>query len=632
MKNLKKFLAILSILTVFLASGLGGILNAPAINAATSPIPVPVALFETSLASGITSSATSMTLVSGLTKDGTTLNGTYAFIIDEGTANEEFVNTDCLNKACTAMTRGLSVVTGTTSVAALTHEHRRGASVKITDSPQLLILSRILNGNSTIPNPLSYTSGTGPVSGSDLTDKEYVLSVVNGGPVTYNQVIVAGTAGETVSAGNLLYLKTSDGRWYKTSASTASTLQSAQLAIAEGAGTLGNAITNGVLINGVDTNNTGTAGALAYASNTSGAISGTTGTTERVIGQYIVSSGGLYFNPNFYYTLTKDQKDAIAGGGTLGTPSTSNKFLTQSYLTSGALTRFGGTGADGALNVTSGTTTINLGGSATVIKNYTSINVSAGATLAFSNPHANGTIIELKSQGAVTIAGTVDASGMGAASTNTGTGVLDGTATGGQSATSIANGAAGVAFSTLSKNLYTKSSIQYIRKSVILYAGSGGGNGAQSSSGGTPSGTPGVGGFGGGAVYVECAGSLTFTGTINVSGKNGSAGAGQGSAGGGGSAGSLVILANTISTNSGTVTALGGDGGANAGGAGNPSFAGGSGGGAGGYNGAGGLNDVSINPGSGGAGRGYNNSSSSAFSGGGNDTTAGYIGLNTDFF
>jgi hypothetical protein len=140
---------------------------------ATNAIPTPIAFFNTSLASKITSTATSMTLVSATDKDGNTLSGTYAFIIDEGTSNEEQVNADCTGTACTNMTRGLSVVTGTTSIAALKKEHGRGASVKITDSPQLLILHRIINGISTFPNKLSYTSHPTFTSNTELIDKKY---------------------------------------------------------------------------------------------------------------------------------------------------------------------------------------------------------------------------------------------------------------------------------------------------------------------------------------------------------------------------------------------------------------------------------------------------------------------------
>src|SRR6185436_3818576 len=64
---------------------------------------------------------------------------------------------------------------------------------------------------------------------------------------------------------------------------------------------------------------------------------------------------------------------------------------------------FGGDGSDGALSIAAGTTSIDLAGAKTVVKNYTSIAITGTGALAFTNPHANGTTIILKSQGAVTI-------------------------------------------------------------------------------------------------------------------------------------------------------------------------------------------------------------------------------------
>lgn len=69
-------------------------------------IPQAVANFETSLSSKITSSDTSMTLVSGTTGDGTTLNGTFGFVIDSGNSQQEYVIATCVDTACTGMTRG----------------------------------------------------------------------------------------------------------------------------------------------------------------------------------------------------------------------------------------------------------------------------------------------------------------------------------------------------------------------------------------------------------------------------------------------------------------------------------------------------------------------------------------------
>lgn len=158
---------------------------------ATNDVPTVVALFETSLASAITSSQTTMTLVSATDKTGTALaSSTYAFIIDEGTASEEMVIADCTSTVCTNMTRGISPITGTTTVTALQKAHRRGASVKITDGPQLLILSRILNGIGSIPSLLYYKSGTVCTVGSpnsSVCDKGYHDSVASSGAADANE-------------------------------------------------------------------------------------------------------------------------------------------------------------------------------------------------------------------------------------------------------------------------------------------------------------------------------------------------------------------------------------------------------------------------------------------------------------
>ena len=628
MKNFKKILSALAII---------GILFVP-FQTIASTLPVAPAIFETSLSFPLAVTDTSLTLVSSTLNGGQTLPAGYScFTVDQGQPNTEYICGVVSGTSVTSLVRGIDPLTGNTSDSNLIFSHRRGADVKITDFPVLTLIRNILNGTDTLPGPITYAPGVSPVGNQDLTTKAYVLSVVNGGPITYNQVIVNGTAGATVSAGNLVYLNVADGKWYPTSASTSTTVYQTQLAIAQGAGSTGAAITGGVLIKGIDTHNTGTAGAYAYASNTSGIIASSAGTNSKIVGQYIIGSGGIYFDPQFYYTINANQLAALAGNG--GTPSASNPYLTQQ----GNFAHFGGTGVDGALNVTSGTTTINLGNAATVEKNYTSINVSAGATLTFSNPNANGTIIYLKSQGAVTIAGTVDASGMGAAggatsivsggnSGSLGNGILENTLiNGGNGGTSGTIGVGGLAFTYPIKSFYTKSAIQVLHKDIYVYAGSGGGSGSASVTSAVASGTGGAGGAGGGAIYIESAGALSFTGTINVSGKNGSDGIGQGSGGGGGSAGSLVVLANTISANSGTVTAQGGDGGANPSNGASPTFPANGGGGAGSYTAAGG--NQNANAAGAGAGGGGGTQTSLGHAGGtGGSTETGYISLNTEFF
>mgnify|MGYP001589311372 CR=1 FL=1 len=164
---------------------------------ASLDIPTVKALFETTLAANITSSATTFTLTSALDKEGSTLaSSTYPFIIDEGTANEEMVIADCTATACTNATRGISVLSGTTSVTSLKKSHRRGATVKITDGPQLMILTRILNGIGTFPNIIRYTSHPTFSGLFDIVDKKYVDDTAFSGAGVIDATTLARGVGE----------------------------------------------------------------------------------------------------------------------------------------------------------------------------------------------------------------------------------------------------------------------------------------------------------------------------------------------------------------------------------------------------------------------------------------------------
>lgn len=179
-----------------------------------------------------------------------------------------------------------------------------------------------------------YWEAPNPLTAQGLVTRDYMLGLINGGNITTNKVIVAGTAGETVAAGNLVYFNETDNEWKKTDADTAATVNLVLLGIAQGAGVDGGAISGGVLLWGLDENQSGMSqGDLQYASNTAGGISNTTGTVEKIIG-IARNATTLYFDPDFYYRLTIDQKNAIAGGSTFGTPSSTNKFITQDYNSS----------------------------------------------------------------------------------------------------------------------------------------------------------------------------------------------------------------------------------------------------------------------------------------------------------
>lgn len=237
---------------------------------------------------------------------------------------------------------------------------------------------------------------------------------------------------------------------------------------------------------------------------------------------------------------------------------------------------FGGDGSDGELNISSGTTTINASNAAVVVKQYRSISIIGTATLTISNPHANGTILVLKSQGNVILTSTTPINLKGLGGTG-GTPSNDGSSgnsplrppAGGDGGASPdgAGGLAGNFFSGV------------VAKIVPTACGAGGGGGDRVGGGGGVA----SGGNGGGSVYIECAKALSFTGTNTVAGNNGdNNGAGNDGGGGGGGGGSVVILYRTLTANTGTNTVTGGSGGTGAG----ASPAGGGGGGGASANGA----------------------------------------------
>jgi hypothetical protein len=262
--------------------------------------------------------------------------------------------------------------------------------------------------------------------------------------------------------------------------------------------------------------------------------------------------------------------------------------------------RFGGTGADGALTVTSGTTTIAASSNVVVIKNYTSISITGTAYVQCTTSVASGSAFILKSQGNVTFTSSatpmLDASGCGGSG---GAGGGNGTAgsTGTAGTLLMVNcgpgfGAlvSGEAGGTLSTGFGTPN--LNLNKYPSIFAGGGGGGGNGSGTGASG----GVGGLGGGALVIECAGAWNFTTAsgISVLGKaGGSGGGGIGSSpGGSGGSGFFLALYNTLTANSGTVSS-----GSVAGGSGSGGTAGGGGAGA-----APGSAAVSTTAGAGGAG------------------------------
>lgn len=261
--------------------------------------------------------------------------------LEPGTSRREFFSftgvTQNANGSATltGVTKGLDAAAPYTEVAALKKGHGGGTLVRIANTPQFYNKFANKDNDETINQTWTFSTAnfpkmsdgtTAPTNDEDLATKKYVDDTSAGVPVSINRIVVEGNAGEVVAAGNLVYLDTADTEWKLVDATDTSTLYGVELGIAQGAGTDGNSITGGVLVQGLDSNQAGLAtNNLAYATDVGGTIGTAAGTNEKVIG-YVYSATQVVFDPDFSPTLTPDEKDALAG--TSGTPSAANKYVT----------------------------------------------------------------------------------------------------------------------------------------------------------------------------------------------------------------------------------------------------------------------------------------------------------------
>ncbi len=209
----------------------------------------------------------------------------------------------------TGVTRGLNKTYPLTESTDFKLPHSGQSTFILSDAPQVLGSYGAKDNDEVITG---YWEVPDPLTAQGIASKNYVDNLVNGGTVSVNRMVVAGLAGETLAAGNSVYYKASDGRWWKTDADDATITYGVVLGIAQGSGTAGNNITGGVLVEGIDLNNTGTAGSTMYISNTAGALSTSVGTNTRAIGQYLPSSGGLLFDTNKYVKYPQNVQSTFA--------------------------------------------------------------------------------------------------------------------------------------------------------------------------------------------------------------------------------------------------------------------------------------------------------------------------------
>jgi len=393
-------------------------------------LPNAPALFETSLAAPITATADSLTLTSNTVRGGGSLSGYNCFTIDEGSAQAEFVCGTASGTAVTNVTRGISPSDGTSADTDLQFSHRRGASVKITDFPIIQLLRNQNNGEATFENALRYAGSVTPSSADELADVGYVLSVVNGGTVTFDALTVAGTAGETLATSTLVYFKSSDQRWWKVDTDDTATFQNVALGLTRGSGTAGTSVLNGgVLLSGLQTGLTGlTAGATYHASSSAGSFN--TATSVLPIG-VAKSTTELYFDPvmlgvprlafNNTFTGTNTFTGSVFGVGSASTTVyTESATYTKSSNLRYVIVEVQAAGGNGASALTTSQKSSGGGGGAYCRRTIPATSLSAT------------TSVVVGAVGATSSFGTFCTSQAGTSGLSDGTnGVAGGTATGG---------------------------------------------------------------------------------------------------------------------------------------------------------------------------------------------------------
>lgn len=567
-------------------------------------LPSATALFETSIQTGISSSATSMTLTANSVRGGSALSGYNCFTVDEGTAQAEFVCGTVSGTAVSSMTRGIDPATGTSTVASLQFAHRRGANVKITDFPLITLLRNQANGVETYPNLLTYTNtvecGVGSAT-TTLCPKAYMdalaIAGASDGTTAVKGIFELGLASEASSTA------TTGGTGANLVVGTnlvSATPGASLIAMAQSTGKLLQGwlnLADNFTWTGKHTFTASTTMNWYFGDDSDGAVTITSGTTTLTRDMHYSSltiNSGTGIDPNGYRifvtgTLTNNGTigSFASNGGNGGNGGNGNG---NSGGTGGAGGSAGAAGVGGAQMI-SGTisgSAQGTAGSAGVAGGTGGNNQAAGASAAgIAGTTGETNVVCLGSAGASASAVSGGTGGNG------GGGSGAGSASGGSTNTGGASGGAG-SCTLIARlysypnffNLFTMSSSTMTGFNSAKVAGAGSGGGGGGGGGGNSNGGGGGGGSGGGAgsgtsgrIIAIYAGTLVNNGLIvskggnggtggnganggaNGGGDGGSGGGGSGGAGGnGGNGGALVLVYKSIS-GSGSYSVPGGTGG-----------------------------------------------------------------------
>lgn len=279
-------------------------------------------------------------------------------------------------------------------------------------------------------------------------------------------------------------------------------------------------------------------------------------------------SSGFGGNANTIATLNAGILVVQNPASATATPTANSIPISNASSTLRGWGLFNGTGVDGALTISSGTTTVSAAGASVLEKDYTTITINGTGALAFSNPAAKGTTIILRAavcnitstaQYAITTQDMGGQAGTGGTSPTDGSsanGIYTSVGGGPKGPTSGSSNAAAPSAPNLATSTFSR------MLNLIPGAAGGGGSGVGGRNGGN----------GAGALELDC-GSWNVSTTINLAGRPGVIGVSQSSGQGCNAAGGAAHLGagadggdNSGNTACATNSIFGGSGGGGGGG------------------------------------------------------------------
>lgn len=263
--------------------------------------------------SGAALGATSIILTSFKQIDGTTnitmadLGGLKAFMtLDPGNGTQEESITF---SSLTQNANGTCTLTGVktalfaspyTETSGLAKSHTGGSKAILSNTSAFYndLTSKdndeTINGLYTFVQFPQKSGVTTPTIAAELASKAYVDLTATGTAVT-NQILVSGTSGEGLTAGNVVYLKPVDQKWYIASSAQSSTCINVTIGIAQSTVAISTSVN--VLLQGRDANQTGLTAGTNYYLSTAGGISATKGANIIFLG-VAQSTTALIFQPD----------------------------------------------------------------------------------------------------------------------------------------------------------------------------------------------------------------------------------------------------------------------------------------------------------------------------------------------